>query len=484
MMQIIKFECTLLTDLVISSEAATEGFHKSLDYIPGSKFLGIVAKTLYREDQPTQTLDLFHNGMVRYGDAHRIGTNSGSTYRMPFSWYISKGKDFSEVYLYHELTEEKRTTLLKAGIQLETIKPAYFNMQGEVISNDQLFSIKSAYDSVKYRAEDEKMYGYFALQSGSRWQFDVEVDKSDYILLLEQALVGKQRIGRSSSAEYGLIEIKKIKIESAPSSDPIEPALVYLYAISNWCFYDESQRNTAQPDPIKHLMLPTGSTVDWGKSQLRTRTYKNWNRKRNNRDADRVIIEKGSVLAVHLGEQFNPNVLVQGIGMHRAEGFGKVLVNPPFLIGTDSKLLLRLYESAGATAQQKVHYVLDQAPEDEPLLQILNNKTVGGKRDLIIDMWVNCFINEHAKTFQGITSSQWGQIRNIAKFSENASNFKELAFNTEVGACYKGKSESIWRKNNRRKILESFIFSTSGLHNGEPVALAIKLSAEMAKRSS
>lgn len=42
-MKRIAFKCILQTDVVITSNAATEGFYKSLDYIPGSKFLGIVA---------------------------------------------------------------------------------------------------------------------------------------------------------------------------------------------------------------------------------------------------------------------------------------------------------------------------------------------------------------------------------------------------------------------------------------------------------
>ncbi len=484
MMQTIKFECTLLTDLVLSAEAATEGFHKSLDYIPGAKFLGIASKTLYHETQPAQTLDLFHNGMVCFGDAHRIGTTAGPTYRIPYSWYAPKGGNLDEVYLHHEMTEVMRQELRQAGKQLETAKPGYFNKHGEVIGDDQLFSIKSAYDSEKYRAKDENMYGYFALKSGSRWQFEVETDNTAYIPLIEKALVGKQRIGRSSSAEYGLIEIEKTGIEAMPTPQPIAPSLVYLYAVSNWCFYDEAQRNTTQPDPVKHLLLPAGSQIVWEKSQLRTRVYKNWNRHRNNRDADRTIIEKGSVLAVQLGGELDPGVLAQGVGAHRAEGFGKVLVNPLFLYGQAAKLTLILKKDDETTDRPQAYYAVEQATEDVLLLQILNKKAGGGSSDRAINDLINQFIRVHGDRFKGLTNSQWGQIRTMAKYTDNAVEFRKLTFNDPLGACYKGKSESVWRQNDRRVTLETFLFTDSGLQGEGIVALAIKLSAEMAKRSN
>jgi hypothetical protein len=488
-MKKIAFECTLLTDLVLSAEAATEGFYKSLDYIPGAKFLGIASKTLYDEDQAVRTLDLFHNGVVRYGDAHRIGSTSGPTYRMPFSWQRPKGSLWNEVYLYHELTDELKKELIISNKQVETVPPAYFTEQGEVLGEDQLFSIKSAYDSANHRAEDEKMYGYFALPSGSRWQFQVETDDPAYLPLIEKALTGKQRIGRSSSAEYGLIEIKKIADLPISIVPAIAPSLAFLYAQSNWCFYDDALCNTVSPDPVKHLCLPSGSKIIWEKSQVRTRTYKNWNRHRNNRDADRLIIEKGSVLAVQLSDTFDANKLTGGIGAYRAEGFGKVLINPSFLTGKNARLLLPLADYKNNGLPQKAYYAVAQAPEDTQILHFLSKKTSGGSSDRTIDHLINRFITEYAKMFDDITNSQWGQIKTLAKHAGRALAFralvfKDLAFSEIVGACYKGKSESVWRQNNRRRSLEQFLFNESQLEGDAIIALAIKLSAEMAKRAN
>ena len=43
-MKTLYFKCTLLTDVIITQSAATDGHQSTLDYIPGSNFLGICAK--------------------------------------------------------------------------------------------------------------------------------------------------------------------------------------------------------------------------------------------------------------------------------------------------------------------------------------------------------------------------------------------------------------------------------------------------------
>jgi hypothetical protein len=46
-MGILYFKAELLDDIVLSQRTATVGEHKSLDYIPGSVFLGIAASKHY-----------------------------------------------------------------------------------------------------------------------------------------------------------------------------------------------------------------------------------------------------------------------------------------------------------------------------------------------------------------------------------------------------------------------------------------------------
>ncbi|HAQ36975.1 MAG TPA: hypothetical protein DCQ58_00570, partial [Saprospirales bacterium] len=61
------YKCTLKTDVVLNASLATEGNMETLDYIPGSNFLGIVANQIY-QNYMDQAVEVLHNGHVSFGD--------------------------------------------------------------------------------------------------------------------------------------------------------------------------------------------------------------------------------------------------------------------------------------------------------------------------------------------------------------------------------------------------------------------------------
>src|SRR5690606_38460495 len=137
-------------------DAATEAPSDALDYIPGSKFLGIIAGKFYDESQHEKTLDLFHNGTVRYGDATLF--HEGYSYlKSPFSWYYEKGKSaYEEVYIHHLIKSTDK--------QLEQVRTGYFSPEVQtMISLNNNFSLKTAQDSEKRRSKDGQMFGYQSL---------------------------------------------------------------------------------------------------------------------------------------------------------------------------------------------------------------------------------------------------------------------------------------------------------------------------------
>ena len=326
------FKCTLLTDAVITSMAATEGYKESLDYIPGSKFLGIAAGKLYNEDQASATLDIFHNGIVKFGDALPY-SNENSFLKVPFSWFYEKGSSlFDKIYLHHNLPSE-------GFKQLKQARKGYFLPQTrEFFTVVQDFSLKSAFDREKRKSEDGKMFGYFSLQAGTEWVFTIEDSSGKYAEEIKNVIIGKHRIGRSRSAEYGLVEIEFIREEPKQKDGDIEGEII-LYAKSNLCFIDDlSGSYTAQPT-AQQLTGSDAAEILWDKCHVRTRNYKTWNRKRSNRDADRVIIEAGSVFVLKSTEKISTDFMISGIGSHQNEGFGEVLLNPDFLTFSDLSLI-------------------------------------------------------------------------------------------------------------------------------------------------
>ena len=66
------FEVELLSDVVITERSATEGGHRSLDYLPGSVFLGVAAKRMYDDLSKDESYSLFHSGKMRFGNAYPV----------------------------------------------------------------------------------------------------------------------------------------------------------------------------------------------------------------------------------------------------------------------------------------------------------------------------------------------------------------------------------------------------------------------------
>ena len=87
----IFFKCELLTDIVVNASLSTEGNIQSLNYIPGSKFLGIVAQKLYISLSADDSFELFHSSKISFGDAH-ISDGDNMSYAIPFSIYTEKNR--------------------------------------------------------------------------------------------------------------------------------------------------------------------------------------------------------------------------------------------------------------------------------------------------------------------------------------------------------------------------------------------------------
>jgi hypothetical protein len=468
-MKIYQYKCTLLSDIIITSEAATEGYAPSLDYIPGSKFLGIVAGKLYDEDTTGKTLDLFHNGTVQYGDATLFYKNNHYL-KPPFSWFTEKGESIHEKVYVHHLLESKDK-------QLKQVRSGYFSPESKgFVSIDQDYSLKSAQDAKTRRSKDGQMFGYHSLRAGTEWTFEIRDAKGVYAEELKGIIEGIHRIGRSRTAEYGLVEITFMKEVSDNKEEVYSDELV-VYAKSNLCFVDEhSGAYTAIPS-AKQLCGADGAKILWNKSQVRSRNYKTWNRKRWNKDADRLIIERGSVFVIELDKEVESIFYKNGIGNHKSEGFGQVLLNPDFLQSAKETLAFKIIKEELNPYQKSV---VATAGMDDKIYSAL--KGIYKREDFVgqIDKLVNNFKSEHQHTFQGISKSQWGALRNYGKHLSKREDFITMIFDKESGFLYRGQSENEWRNRNRRTVLEE---SLKKLSDEQFFPFVIKLSNQMSKNN-
>lgn len=488
-MKTYQFKCTLLADVVMTANTATEGTKDSLDYIPGSKFLGIAAGKLYPskkeyKENSTKTLDIFHNGTVRFGDALPL-IKGEIGYRIPFSWYYKKGKSIEDgIYLHHAIDQQAQDFFKKKGIQPKQQRSGYITKSGKWLKKiEERFSIKSAYDIEKRRSKDSQMYGYFALPKGSTWTFTIEDDSERYIDEIKDALEGSHRIGRSRSAQYGLVKICFQKEIPFNSSLITCDESVLFYAASNLVFYDDNGHTALTPHPVKHLKLPEKSKIDWAKSQIRTRVYQTWNRHRFNRDADRYIIEKGSVISCRLGNSIELSGQIR-LGSHQSEGFGQVLINPDFLkpsLSPEFTLNFNVEEikfKNWINVENKAVAILT-SPEDETLIAYLKARKERESAIDQVDIEANKFVEDHKDIYKGLNPSQWGMVRNYAKHAANSETLKKLLFEESVGCLQRGKSEEQWRKKDRRGKLKKYLFEEN--EGVDPIQLVICIASEMSK---
>jgi hypothetical protein len=472
------FKCTLLSDIVLTSRSASEGFHESLTYIPGGKFLGIVASKLYAASSQQQALDLFHNGVVRFGNA-QIAINHQPSYATPFAWFTDKLKEDKKVYLHHKISDTIRTNLLKTGLQLKQERFGYIDANAACIAKmKQGFSIKSAYASDKRKSLDENMYGYHALKAGSDFLFTVELpEKSNYESLITEALTGKKRVGRSRTAEYGLVNIQRCEQSFKElKHEVVEGNSVLVYADSDLCFFDKFGFPTTEIT-AKDLGLEEGE-IDWGKSQIRYRKYQSYNSHRLQTNEDRMVFEKGSVIAVKVEDSGKYQNIPDWVGSLNNEGFGRIICNPPFL-NSSIESIAPPEEYKLEKVQKK--FIVSSGGLDNQVLNLVSQREGFIDKDAKIEEEVKTFFGDNKDNFNGISKSQWGAVRGIAKSTANRKNFLELLFHQDVndekrskGFLRRGVAAKNW--NGKADLLENFATAAE-----ESQSVIIKLASKMQK---
>lgn len=471
------YECTLLSDVILNQTSATEGEMESLDFIPGNTFLGIAAGALYGELKPQEAETVFHSGKVRFGDAHPWKDGIRSL-KVPAALFYNKlGSPEEGCVIQYKWRES-------SDVQLKQCRNGFYifdkgNHTGEQIKVRKSVAIKSAYDRNLRRSKDEQMFAYESLRKGARFVFEVEFtdDVKDYSDKVKSALTGTKHIGRSRTAQYGLVTIEEIsKLTENTSNPAYEDGFATVYADGRLIFLDERNGMPTFRPTAKMLGFGDSASINWEKTQIRTFQYAPWNSKRQNRDTDRCGIEKGSVIVVDLNGGTSP-CESRYIGSYINEGFGKVIYNPDFLrtSGDSGKALFRLFDGNNmATEITTTECTLNSSlisyarkyKESDGISSRSNQYSI-----------VNEFVRNNAPLFTKSNerfASQWGYIRALA---ENAADCAELG-RSVIDYVTHGMAKDKWEY--KKGILIEFIHSISA--NQPWKEIMVNLAAEMAKK--
>lgn len=405
-MKALVYQVEFLSDIVLPATSNTEGNIERLDFIPGSNFLGIVAQYYEKFEN---SFDIFHSGKVKFGDATLL-KDGKPTYKMPLS-YFHKKLDGTTLYNHHLLNTEEFQSL---G-QLKQKRSGYITSNNEWVEIEYSYSQKSAYDTSKRRSKEGAMFGYSAIKRGTRWQFVIRYD--DTISqqdedTLKESIVGTKGLGKSKSAQYGLV---KISLEGEEESiEDIQANRLILYAKSRIALVDKEGNPTLD---LKYLFdgLET-KNIDYSKCQLKTSTFTPYNRARETKDYERVCINKGSVIVL---QDIDKDKIPHYVGAYQSEGFGELLVNPKFLLENRFSLKEDTQKSDPKDYGETI-----QTQSNNTTVQFLINRHNQKLEKLTILNEVDDFIKQYYETvYKNIKPSQWGKIRSICTSGQN--NYKE-----------------------------------------------------------
>lgn len=501
----LQFRCKLMSDIVLNQKSSTEGNNTSLDFIPGNAFLGIVAKHYRELSDSGLAMTVVHSGSVRFGDAHpTAGNQSVRSLRVPAAYYYPKLMSPTErCYIHHAYRRDLDHENDGHPQQLKQCRNGFYafaDNQGFPVAVDRTFAIKSAYDRDKRRAKDEQMYGYESLCKGAEFLFEVDIDEnalakrgidiSNLKKMISNYLTGTHCIGRSRTAQYGLVKITPNEFRNVESG-ALKPGhtLVTVYADSRLIFLDQNLEPTFRPTAVQ-LGIADGE-IDWTLSQVRTFQYAPWNSIRASRDNDRCGIEKGSVFVIRVPESDERQFESRYIGSYCNEGFGRVIYNPDFLAATPDKngeIKYRLYNDL--PEQPKSAEMQTPPTHESQLLVYLRRAKTDADAEEFIYRKVNDFVDSNSKYFRDAKfASQWGTIRSLAMRYKTYNDIKTYVIgnneNDSNAYITHGVAKKKWEKFRRRNKLKDFvtlIYRENERFGDITCRAIINLSSEMAKQ--
>lgn len=470
-MTTLKFKCTLLSDVILNQKAATEGPNKTLDFIPGSCFLGIAAAKLYPKLDSSTSWEIFHSGKVRFGDAHpSAGRVRGL--KAPLSMYSPKlPKPGHNTYIHHRTDNE---TIRKES--LKQIREGFYSFDDGTatrIKTNTNYSIKSAYDRSSRKSKDEQMFGYESLAKGLVLYFEVMVENDKLIGKIMDALLGNRNVGRSRTAQFGLVNIEEAEYQDVPSIAGMSD-IVEVYADSRLIFLDEFGIPKFRPTASD---LGLEGEVDWNMTQMRTFQYAPWNSKRGGFDADRCGIEKGSVIVVRQDGQSMHGLKSGYVGAYQNEGFGKIIYNPCFLAAAEDGKACCLF-AEGDECERDTN---DVPVPDTVLLKYLSSVSQNEDDAAKVYDLVNRWVEDGMMKFRSASfASQWGNIRDLA---QQTYLFEELKRDINAYLTH-GVASARWKERGRLDWLNRFLDSEeiNDLPDRFAIMAVINMASEMAKK--
>ncbi len=322
------FDIHLEAEVAVGTPGSVTGGRDSTDYLSGSLLLGAAAAQLYRELGEMAWL-VFHSGKVRFGDALPLAPSGLCALPTPLCLAAPKATAGDETRMLNLAVSGRQTGYDKVGAP-------YLSAAGELVRPATHYRLKTAIDPRSGVSMARQLYGFHSLAAGQvyRGELSADDDVSESVFArLVDVLSGYVRLGRSRSAEYGRCRV--VPVTRVPQTNaPAEDGLVTLLLLSNLAVEDDAGVPCTLPSSAS-LGLPAGELVA-ERCFVRHARHAIYNAAYRAFEADVTIIVRGSVLCYRFDAATAAAVTAEPeryAGLLQQRGLGRLLVNPPFLLG-------------------------------------------------------------------------------------------------------------------------------------------------------
>jgi CRISPR/Cas system CSM-associated protein Csm3 (group 7 of RAMP superfamily) len=428
-MKIIELTIELKEDTVLSESAATEGGHKSLNFIPGSTLLGSAASKLYRNLSQEHAWQVFHSGKVRFTNGYPLSQSGQHSYPAPFCWHHSK----DDAYTIYNGTSH----FTQANIQPKQVRSGFYTDDFESVKVSLGSRMKTAIDPKTRMAKDAQLFDYAFIEAGHRFsasiQIDVDVDQKIVDDLIKH-FNGTLLLGRSRSAEYGKALVSAT-LKATAQTVMSNNNKLSIWLQSDLCLLDYIGQPNLYPHCLSMLddQLPKAE-LDLSQSFIRKRSYNVWNSFKRGYDTERHVIVAGSVLSYQLETPLTHDqqqLLISGIGLYRENGLGQVLVNRPHTLLDSFKVKANLDAKSSSTLPAVSHPLvgwLISQHEGKTGFDDIRQKSKHAAKALYSFYESNRrMLGLDDSIAVGPSKSQWGSVLAAAKIAnDNKSIFDKL----------------------------------------------------------
>jgi hypothetical protein len=396
-------ELELLTDVSVPESSRTFGGAESLDFLPGRTLWGAAATAAYRSGMPEdRAFRLFHLGAVRFLDAVP-SANGVRCVCTPRSWH---GRKYGDDVL-NLCVEEARSRA--KGQQYSAISQGWrlpSTREEVVVAKRYTLRTSVAADG---RPRTGLLFGLDAMAAGTVLRSAIVGTEEDVDAVLPFVLRSDLRLGRSKSAEFGLVRARIVK-ETGPALDLVNGSAKRIHFLCNGraAFRDERTGSlTFAPTPGQ-LGLPDTWRFDEAASFVRTTSYSPFNACRRRPELEKHVFERGSVLTF-FGEapvdlESVRQRTAKGVGVALNEGLGEVVVQPKWL----TEVVVNVPRSPAGTPAGRP---APTAPNDA-LFRWAQQRADERTETRQAQAWVD----EAGQRFErfGLKPSQWGELRRLA----------------------------------------------------------------------